>query len=375
MRIEPQGIAAQAIRSEESSGTPGRVRRTLQASESILIPAGALVASALVFGLFCAAAGANPLGVFGSIYKAGFGSWYSLQNTLLRAAPLMLCALCTVLPARAGILSVGNEGAFIVGGLAATAAGLATQTMPSALCLLAMGIAGAVAGGAWIAIAAALQHYRGVNAVISSLLLNYIGLALLLQLVEGPMRDPSSLNFPASFPIPETHHLGVIPGTRVHLGLLFGVIACLLAWFLLDRTVWGMEAKIAGGNSRAGSLVGLPLGRIVLVAAFLGGACAGIAGMVEVAAIHGRASQSINAGYGYVGILTAFLARQSPLRVVWVSVLIGAIVASGGILQRAHDLPDATVAVLEGIVFVMILGSESLYGRIPFFQGESNGDA
>lgn len=364
--------ASGAVQPEASSGALDRVRDALRGAESVVIPVLALGASAIVFGLFCAAAGANPLGVFASIYKAGFGSWYSLQNTLLRAAPLMLCALCTVLPARAGILSVGNEGAFIVGGLAATAAGLATQSTPPVFGLFAMGIAGAAAGGLWIGIPAALQHYRGVNAVISSLLLNYLALALLLQLVEGPMRDPSSLNFPASYPIPETHHLGVIPGTRVHLGLLFGVIACVLAWFVLERTVWGMEAKVTGGNARAAALVGLPLGRIILVAAFLGGACAGVAGMVEVAAIHGRASQSINAGYGYVGILAAFLARMSPLRVIWVSVLIGAIVASGGILQRAHDLPDATVAVLEGIVFVMILASESLYGRIPFFQKESN---
>jgi ABC-type uncharacterized transport system permease subunit len=367
-------MTPEAMRREVTLGNPDRLRRILQSSESVVIPAGALLASGVVFGLFCAVAGANPFGVFASIYKAGFGSWYSLQNTLLRAAPLMLTALCTVLPARAGILSVGNEGAFVVGGLAATAAGLMTQSMPPVICLLAMALAGAAAGGVWIGIAAALQHYRGVNAVISSLLLNYIGLALLLQLVEGPMRDPSSLNFPASFPIPETHHLGVIPGTRVHLGLLFGLLACLVAWFLLDRTVWGMKAKVTGGNPRAAALVGLPLGRIVLLAAFLGGACAGVAGMVEVAAIHGRASQSINAGYGYVGILAAFLARMSPLRVIWVSVLIGAIVASGGILQRAHDLPDSTVAVLEGIVFVMILASESLYGRISFFQKESDGN-
>lgn len=365
-------IAPGAMQPAASTGTSDRMLDLLRSAESVVIPLLALLASAIVFGLFCAAAGANPLGVFASIYKAGFGSWYSLQNTLLRAAPLMLCALCTVLPARAGILSVGNEGAFIVGGLAATVAGLASQSMAPVVCLLAMGISGAAAGGLWIGIPAALQHYRGVNAVISSLLMNYLALALLLQLVEGPLRDPSSLNFPASYPIPETHHLGVIPGTRVHLGLLFGVIACVLAWFLLERTVWGMQAKVTGGNARAAALVGLPLGRIILVAAFLGGACAGVAGMVEVAAIHGRASQSINAGYGYVGILAAFLARMSPLRVIWVSVLIGAIVASGGILQRAHDLPDATVAVLEGIVFVMILASESLYGRIPFFQREPN---
>jgi len=336
--------------------------------ESIAIPVAALLASMIVFAIFCMFAGANPIGVYVSLYKAGFGSWYSWQNSLLRAAPLMLCGLCTVLPARAGVLTVGNEGAFIVGGLAATAAGLATQTAPAAIMLTIMAVAGGLAGGVWIAFAAALQHYRGVNAVISSLLLNYLGLALLLQLVEGPMHDPGSLNFPASYAIPESHHLGVIPRTRIHLGLVFGAIACLLAWFLLERTVWGMKAKVTGGNARAAALVGLPLGRIILLAAFLGGACAGLAGMVEVAAVHGRASQSINAGYGYVGILVAFLARQSPLRVIWVSVLVGAMVASGGILQRAHDLPDATVAVLEGIVFVMILASESLYGRIPLFQ-------
>jgi simple sugar transport system permease protein len=228
-----------------------------------------------------------------------------------------------------------------------------------------MGLAGAVAGGAWIACAAGLQHYRGVNAVISSLLLNYIGIALLLQLVEGPMRDPASLNFPATYALPETHRLGRIPGSRIHYGLVFGILACLLAWFLLERTVWGMKVKTVGGNPRVARLVGLPLGQIVLAASFLGGACAGLAGMVEVAAIHGRASQAISAGYGYVGILVAFLARQSPLRVLVVSLMLGAVLASGGILQRDHDLPDATITVFEGIAFLSILASEALTGRFP----------
>jgi simple sugar transport system permease protein len=331
--------------------------------ETVLIPLAAVAAGTLIFALFCEWAGASAVGVFRSIYKAGFGSWFSWQNSLVRAAPLMLCGLATALPARVGIITVGNEGAFVIGGLAATAAGLATAPAQPLICLSAMAVAGMVAGGAWIALAAGLQHYRGVNAVISSLLLNYIGLAILLQMVEGPMRDPASLNFPATFAIPETHQLGRIAGSRVHDGLLFSVIACLLAWFLLEKTVWGMKAKVVGGNPRTAKLVGLPLGQIILTAGFLGGACAGLAGMVEVAAIHSRASQSISAGYGYVGILVAFLARHSPLRVLIVSVVLGAVVASGGILQRDHDLPDATIAVFEGIVFLTILASETLYGR------------
>jgi ABC-type uncharacterized transport system permease subunit len=336
--------------------------------EAVAVPLTAIVGAVTLFGLFCAWVGASPFGVFASIYKAGFGSWYSWQNSLLRAAPLILCGLATALPVRAGIITVGNEGAFVVGGLAAAAAGLATASGPAWTGVLAMMLAGGVAGGVWIALAAGLQHYRGVNAVISSLLLNYIGIALLLQLVEGPMQDPGSLNFPATYPIPETHRLGHFAGSRIHYGLGFGVIACLLAWFLLERTVWGMKVKAVGGNARAARLVGLPLGRIILTASFLGGTCAGLAGMVEVAAIHGRASQAISAGYGYVGILVAFLARMSPLRILVVSVVLGAVLASGGILQRDHELPDATITVFEGIAFLAILASEALSGRLSFLQ-------
>jgi ABC-type uncharacterized transport system permease subunit len=343
--------------------------------EAAAIPLTAIVGAVTLFGLFCAWVGASPMGVFASIYKAGFGSWYSWQNSLSRAAPLMLCGLATALPARAGVITVGNEGAFVVGGLAAAAAGLATARGPAWLCLVTMALTGGAAGGVWIAFAAGLQHYRGVNAVISSLLLNYIGIALLLQLVEGPMQDPASLNFPATYPIPESHQLGRIPGSRIHYGLVFGVMACVLAGFLLERTVWGMKVKTVGGNARAAKLVGLPLGQIVLTASFLGGACAGLAGMVEVAAIHGRASQAISAGYGYVGILVAFLARQAPLRILVVSVILGAVLASGGILQRDHELPDATITVFEGIAFLAILASEALSGRLSFLKhGPKNGE-
>src|SRR5260370_426243 len=171
-----------------------------------------------------------------------------------------------------------------------------------------------------------------------------------------------------SYAIPETHQLGHIAGSRIHDGLLFGVVACMLAWVLMETTGWGMPAQVVGGNPRTAKLVGLPLGQIILTAAFLGGACAGLAGMVEVAAIHGRASQSISAGYGYVGILVAFLSRQSPLRILVVSVILGAVLASGGILQRDHELPDATITVFEGIAFLAILASEALAGRFSFLR-------
>ncbi|MGF1481917.1 MAG: ABC transporter permease [Cyanophyceae cyanobacterium] len=335
--------------------------------EAVVIPIAAVATALLLFGIFCAIAGANPFGVYASIYRAAFGSWYAWQNTLIRAAPLMLTALCTVLPARIGLVVIGNEGALIVGGVAAVAVGLALSAAPLVV-LVAMAGAGIVAGGVWIAIVGALRHYRGVNETISSLLLNYIAIALMNQLVEGPMRDPSSLNRPATHPLLDPYRLGELPGTRVHYGLLYGLVACLIAYFLISRTTFGFAARTVGGNVRAAQIAGLSVGKLTLAICFLAGSCAGLAGMVEVAAVHGRVSEALNANYGYSGILVAFVARHSPLATGLVAVLLGGILASGGILQRAHELPDATVLVFQGLVFLVILFSESLYGRWSSWQ-------
>ncbi|MBD2312553.1 ABC transporter permease [Desertifilum sp. FACHB-1129] len=341
-------------------------RRTL---EAICIPIGAILVALFLFGIFCALVGANPLQVYSSIYRAAFGRWTSFQNTLIRAAPLMLSALCTALPARLGLVIIGNEGALVMGGLAAAAMGLSLGTaVPPVMVQLGMAVAGLVAGGIWIAFAGALRHYRGVNETISSLLLNYIAIALLNHLVEGPMKDPSSLNKPSTFPIPDINMLPSLPGTRVHYGLIYGFIACAIAYFLIQRTTFGFAARVAGGNIRAARIAGLPVGKLTVAICFLAGSCAGLAGMVEVAAIHSRANQSLNAGYGYGGILVAFVARHNPLAVILISILLGGIIASGGILQRSHGLPDATVLVFQGLVFLTVLFSDSLYGRIPFFQ-------
>ncbi|MCG9891825.1 MAG: ABC transporter permease [Thermosynechococcaceae cyanobacterium MS004] len=339
--------------------------------ESICLPVAALLFSLLLFGIFCAAVGSNPFEVYGSIYKAAFGSWRSFQNTLIRASPLMLTALCTALPARLGLVIIGNEGALVVGGIGAIAAGLALNSAPSLVVQLSMAIAGLVCGGLWIGAVGALRHYRGVNETISSLLMNYIAIALLNHLVNGPMKDPASLNKPSSYPILDTNMLGVLPGTRIHYGLIYGLVACVIAYILIQRTTFGFAARTAGGNLRAARVAGLPVGKLTMAICFLAGSCAGLAGMVEVAAVHGRANESLNAGYGYSGILVAFIARYNPLAAIVVATLLGGILASGGILQRVHNLPDATVLLFQGVVFLVVMYSESLYGRFEIFKEQS----
>ncbi len=338
------------------------------ALNALSLPLLALFISAVLFGVFVAFAGANPFDVYSLIYTGAFGSWFSWQNTLTRAAPLLLTALCVALPARLGLVIIGAEGALVLGGLAATVTGLALGDSPAVITLAAMAVAGMIVGGLWISLSAALKLFRGVNETISSLLLSYIALAIFNQLVEGPLRDPSSLNKPSTYSIAESSRLGTLFGSDVHWGFGFGVIFCLLAGVLMLHTTFGFAAKVAGGNLRAAQLVGLPFARLVLISCFLGGAAAGLAGMVEVAAIHGNANASLIAGYGTTGILVAFLARQNPFAVIPVAILFGGIAASGGLLQRRAELPDATVLVLQGIVFAVLLASESLSGRLDFIK-------
>jgi ABC-type uncharacterized transport system permease subunit len=340
-----------------------------RAAEAVLIPLGALIVSLLLFGGFVAFAGVNPLDVYDNMILGSFGSWFSVQNTLTRASPLVLTALCTALPAQAGLMVIGGEGAFVIGGLAAIAAGLPLASVaPPALVQLGMAAVGMAAGAAWIAFAGAMRHWRGVNETISTLLLTYVGIAILNHVVEGVMRDPASLNKPATHALPDADMIGSIPGMDVHWGLVYGLAFCVIAYILFFHTTFGFAARMVGGNPRAARLAGLPVGRIIMIVTALAGAAGGLAGMVEVAAVQFRASASIAAGYGYTGILVAFIARQNPLAVIPVAILFGGINASGGLLQRRLDLPDASVLVLQGIIFVVILASETLFGRFRIFR-------
>jgi simple sugar transport system permease protein len=343
-----------------------------QVLESIALPTVAAVAAFGLFGVFLAAYGKDPLAVYGLMVRGAFGTAFSWENTLTRAAPLMLTALATALPARAGLVVIGGEGSLALGGLAAAVAGVALHTTSAIVALPVLLVAGCVVGGLWLGLAGWLRQRRGVNETISSLLLGYLAAALLNHLVEGPFKDPATLNKPSTGALAEAHLLGGILGTDVHQGLLFGVVACAVAWVVMCRSSFGFAVDMAGGNLRTARLCGLPVDRLVITTCCAGGAAAGLAGAIEVAAVHGRANASLMAGYGTTGILVAFLARHHPLAIIPVAILMGGIVASGGLLQRRLQLPDATVLVLQGLLFVCLLAAESLRGRLPWLKGTAH---
>ncbi len=336
--------------------------------DGLVVPSSAILVSVALFGAFVGLAGASPLEVYEQMYRGAFGTWFSLQNSLQRAAPLMLTGLCTALPARLGLVVIGGEGALYVGGTAAAAVAAHMTGSGPYTVLTVMAVTSMVFGALWIGTAGALRAKRGVNETISSLLLSYIGIAVCNHLIEGTLRDPQSLNKPSTLHIGEQNMLGPLPGLDVHYGFLYGIVACILAWLLMDHSIFGFSARIVGGNPRAARLSGLGVPKLLVTVCALAGAAAGLAGMVEVAAVHGKANASLAAGYGYTGILAAFLARHSPFALMPVALVLGGISASGGLLQRTFGLPDATVNVLQGLLFVVILASETYRGKVHWFS-------
>jgi simple sugar transport system permease protein len=366
----PKPLAPLELTPSLYEGVPGdlsiRIRR---GAEYVAIPLLAIAVSGLLFSLFLLALGKSPLLFFYLIERGGFGTAFSLQNTLQRSAPLILTALAVAIPARIGLIMIGGEGALVLGGFASAVVAIPMLGhVPPFPVQCLMAATAMIVGAIWVGISGLLRYARGVNETISSLLLTYIGIAIMNFFVEGALRDLSNPNKPSTKPIGDAYMVGNIPGTEVHWGLVAGLVLAVVLQILMSRTTFGFAVRVCGGNARAALAQGLPVGKLIVICAMISGACAGLAGFFEVAAVQGRANASLAAGYGFTGILVSFLARHSPLAIIPVAILFGGIVASGGFIERRMGLPDATVLVLQGLTFLVLLVSETLYGRFAIFR-------
>ena len=337
---------------------------TKDAAESVLLPMGALIAALLIFGIFVALSGKDAVEAWQLLFKGAFGDSFGWQNTLARAAPLMLTALCVAIPSHAGLTIIGAEGALVLGGFGAAVLPYMLDLPNNGVGTAALLASGTLFGAIWIASVGWLYQKRGVNETISSLLMVYIAIALFKHFVEGSLKDPASLNKPSTRPIAEGMRMGSIGQSDVHFGLVFGVLACIAVGVWLYRHQTGFSLRVVGGNNRAAKLMGINSAWVIVIACALGGAFAGLAGAIEVVAVHTSANASIIAGYGYAGILVSYVARHNPFVIIPVAILFGGFAAAGSLLQRRMGLPDASVLMLQGVAFVLVLASESLRGKV-----------
>ena len=321
---------------------------------------GGAAAFLLAASIFLLAVGRPPLATLATMVIYAFGDSYSITESLLKATPILLCALAVILPARLGLISVGGEGQLYLGALTGTAVVVNFPGGPMFVLLPAVLLAGAVGGAIWSGLAGLLRVRFNVNETISTLLLNYIAVLLVSYAVYGAWKDPASLGWPATIPFPPAATVPNLFGSGVHFGLAVALVAALVLHVAVTYSRWGITLKVLASNRKVGAMVGLNFARQTLIVMALGGALAGFAGICETSAIQGRLQPGISVGYGLTGFLVAWLSGQNFLRAVPIAILIGGLIAAGDALQLYAKIPSASATVLQGLLFAAALAAGGL---------------
>jgi simple sugar transport system permease protein len=326
-----------------------------------LVGAGALLAGIGVLAVGLELAGYDAGRALGALWSGAFGSWYAITSaTLVRSVPLVVIGLGLAISFRAGAFNIGAEGQFYAGAIAATWVGLHVGSLPAPLAAAAVLSVALLAGALWIAVPVLLRVRYGVLEVISTLLLNFVAEATTSLVVQGPLQERQGI-YPQSDAIAEAARLPLLPGTRLHAGILIALAGAAVLHHLFSRTIWGFQLRAVGLGQRAAEISGRIDSRWAVAAALgISGAIAGLAGGIEVAGVSYALFQNLSPGYGFTAIAVALLGRLHPLGVVLAGILFGALEAGASAMQREAGVPAVAVYVVEAVVILVVLLAESL---------------
>jgi simple sugar transport system permease protein len=323
-------------------------------STQVVSVAVAILGAAAMGAFLVALSGHDPLIAFAALYRGAFGSVRAISGTINKAVPIGLCALGIALAYRGRLWNMGAEGQLYFGAFAAAGVGLAIPgDLPSAVAVPAVLAAGLVGGALWALIAALLRAYLDVSEILSTLMLNYVAILWVSYLVVGPWADPTTFSFPYSPPIASAAQLGKLFGS-VHVGVL-ALIALVLLVAAFDRGARvAYELRVTGDAPRAALYGGIDSRRLAIAALAAAGALAGLAGAVEVAGSTTRLQAGLSPGYGFMGIMVAWLGRGRPL-LITVCALLYAGLLNGGFSLQVSGIPPAISTILQAILLIAVL--------------------
>ena len=316
-----------------------------------------LICGSLLFLLL----GLSPVKTLHTLLIAPVSDWYGVSELLVKALPILLCALGLAVAYQARIWNIGAEGQLLLGALAGSAVAVHIIDWESRWALVWVLLAGTFAGAAWGGLTAWLRTQFNANEILTSIMLNYIALNLLLYFVHGPLKDPDGYNFPQSAMFGDMARLPLISEDgRVHAGIYFALLALVAVWVLLQKSFLGFQIKVLGLDRRAAGFVGFREKRLVWFALLVSGALAGLAGVSEVAGPIGQLVPQVSPGYGYAAITVAFLGRLNPLGIVFASLLMALLYLGGESAQLSLNLPQAITQLFQGMMLFFLLACDVL---------------
>ena len=275
--------------------------------------------------------------------------WNRLAATLQEAAPLLLTGLAAAIAFRAGMLNIGGHGQYLLGAVTLIAFTTSFRLPGPGLIVLPLALfAAALVGAAWALLAFALDRWRGVPVVLSTILLNFVAVGLVAWLVEHPLRDPLT-SAPQTALLGEDLRLGVLlAGTRLHVGVVLAACAVPLVWLLQRRTALGFELDAVGLNADAAAANGIPVARRQALALALSGGLAAVAGGLQQAGVTWFMSNA-SPSYGFAGLAVALLGRLHPVGIAGAALFFGALDTAARVAERRHGIPHDVADVIKGV--------------------------
>ncbi len=342
-----------------------RLRDTVQSGVTRNASLAIGVVGGLLLGaLILQAVGANPFHAYSTMLRETWGSIWGINRTVQKLIPLTLIALGLVICFRARVLNIGAEGQIYAGGTVGALVFIYLGTTPAFILLPLAFTAAFVGGAAWALVPALLRARYRVDEVITTLMLNYVGFWLVDYLVRGPLTDPVTPGLEQSRPFAHASRLPIIiPGTRISLGLVVALLAVLVVYILMWRTRWGYEFRAVGVNPEASRSGGIDLAKTALVPLLLSGGFAGLAGIVELAGVHGRLISGFSPGYGYTAIAVALLGRLKPVGVLLAAVLFATLSVGGDALQYDLKIPGYLSMVIQATIVLIVIAAEAASNR------------
>ena len=322
----------------------------------------AVLAAAAIFAALLLIDGKDPLRAFRDTFFYVFGNAYGFSELFVRMSPLLLTSVAVAAPARLGLINVGGEGQLYMGGFFATAGALGFADWPAVALLPLMTALGFIGGALWALLPGLLRAARLVNETISTLLLNYVAPLVVSFFIFGPWRSSESASYPESPAFVAAARLPTLDGTRVHLGLLYGLVCLCVYGFVINRTRWGLEMRAIGGNPEACLRLGVPVSAYMIVSMASAGGVAGLAGMAEASAIQGRLVAQLSPGYGFMGFLVAWLAGGSAVGILAMAALFAVLSSVGDILQITQGVPYSVINLLMAAILFIVLGQRGAGG-------------
>lgn len=325
--------------------------RSARGWRRLALTLGVYVVCLALFGALVGSQKSNPWGVFKSIFHSALFSTGSIPEVILRSVPIVLAALAVSVPARAGLVNVGGEGQLIVGAVAATGVGVQLgNSVPGFVGWILMGVAAMVCGGIWGGLAGLLRVVANANEAVTTLLLNFLANDIMLYLLYQPWKDPTGGGQPESKPLSSHEILPHLFGSSINLGVIIALAAALVLWYVLKRSDWGFALRVVGGNPEAARRAGLPVNRLLISSMGVGGALAGLGGMLYLAGTQLQLFPGGTATYGYIAFLAAFLGRNDHVKVVLAAIMFSAIAISAPGLQLNFGLDGNVVDALLALI-------------------------